>query len=42
MLTLSRSARLFLLVSLLALGSAFAGPTGPTDPGPDRPVVGSR
>ncbi len=39
MKTVSRRALTLLLVSLLSLGIALAGPTGPTDPGPDRPPV---
>lgn len=38
MKTVSRRALPLLLV-LLSLGIALAGPTGPTDPGPDRPPV---
>lgn len=42
MFTLSRFTRLLVLVSLLTLGTALAGPTGPTTPGLDRTVAGSR
>ena len=42
MLILPRLTHLLFLVSLLAFGSALAGPSGPTTPGLDRTVLTGR